>query len=256
MWREQAIIEWSRRVISIVACCNSVKLYALPARAFRSQQNGAVTRMWRSCCVKPSQKERAIGAVRCKKEGMLLQPLRWQCVECVIHHERDVREEQQYIYVARTSNNRVIAAITPLALCWMRGSPRTECGRRTTPIYMWREQATIEWSRRVISIVACCNSVKLYALPARAFRSQHHHSQLHFDGQHCASRIQTFWYHHVHTVPFSLIVKMKGSVSYFKMGISVVFSKPFFLVEVVVVVVTTEKKRITKNKHNRNENWP
>jgi len=28
----------------------------------------------------------------------------------VIHHERDVREEQQYIYVARTSNNRVIAA--------------------------------------------------------------------------------------------------------------------------------------------------
>jgi len=29
----------------------------------------------------------------------------------VIHHERDVREEQQqYVYVARTSNNRVIAA--------------------------------------------------------------------------------------------------------------------------------------------------
>ena len=24
----------------------------------------------------------------------LLQPLRWCCVECVIHHERDVREEQ------------------------------------------------------------------------------------------------------------------------------------------------------------------
>jgi len=41
---------------------------------------------------------------------MLLQPLRWCCVECVIHHERDVREEQQYIYVARTSNNGVIMA--------------------------------------------------------------------------------------------------------------------------------------------------
>jgi len=41
---------------------------------------------------------------------VLLQPLRWRCVKCVIHHERDVREEQQYIYVARTSNNRVIAA--------------------------------------------------------------------------------------------------------------------------------------------------
>ena len=24
---------------------------------------------------------------------LLLQPLRWYCVECVIHHERDVREE-------------------------------------------------------------------------------------------------------------------------------------------------------------------
>jgi len=58
----------------------------MPLRLFRSQQNGAVTRMWRSCYVKPSQKERAIGAVRCKKEGMLLKPLRWRCAECVIHH--------------------------------------------------------------------------------------------------------------------------------------------------------------------------
>ena len=24
---------------------------------------------------------------------ILLQPLRWCCVDCVIHHERDVREE-------------------------------------------------------------------------------------------------------------------------------------------------------------------
>ena len=40
----------------------------------------------------------------------LLQPLRWPYVECVIHHERDVREEKHHIYVARTSNNGVIAA--------------------------------------------------------------------------------------------------------------------------------------------------
>jgi len=60
--------------------------------------------------VQPSHKERAIGVVRCKKEGMLLQTLRWRCVECVIHHERDVREEQKYVYVARTSNNRVISS--------------------------------------------------------------------------------------------------------------------------------------------------
>jgi len=30
-------------------------------------------------------------------------------------------------------------------------------------------------SRRVISIVACCHSVKLYALTARAFRAQEYH---------------------------------------------------------------------------------
>jgi len=45
---------------------------------------------------------------------VLLQPLRWCCVDCVIHHERDVREEQHHTY-------------------------------------MWREQATIEWSWRASS---------------------------------------------------------------------------------------------------------
>ena len=34
-------------------------------------------------------------------------------------------------------------ATSPLALRWMRGSPRTGCARRITPIYMWREQAII-----------------------------------------------------------------------------------------------------------------
>ena len=41
---------------------------------------------------------------------IVLQPLRWRCVDCVIHHERDVREEQKYICVARTSNNGVISS--------------------------------------------------------------------------------------------------------------------------------------------------
>jgi len=39
---------------------------------------------------------------------ILLQPLWWCCIDCMIHHERDAREEQKYMYVARTSNNRVI----------------------------------------------------------------------------------------------------------------------------------------------------
>jgi len=32
--------------------------------------------------------------------GEVLQPHRWRCVDCVIHHERDVRGEQHHIYVA------------------------------------------------------------------------------------------------------------------------------------------------------------
>ena len=118
-------------------CCLLPKCEALCTCRldFRSQQNGAVTRMWRSCRVQPSHKERAIGAVRCKIEGMLLQPLRRRCVKCVIHHERDVREEQHHTY-------------------------------------MWREQAIMEWSWHANSIVACCHSAKLCVHAAWDFRSQ------------------------------------------------------------------------------------
>jgi len=49
--------------------------------------------------VQPSQKERAIGGIHCKKEGMFLQTLSWRCVESAIHHERDVRIEQHTIAV-------------------------------------------------------------------------------------------------------------------------------------------------------------
>jgi len=113
--RKQAITEWSWHVTSTVACCHSVKLCELAARTFRSQQNGAVTRMWRSCSVKPSQNERAIGAVRCKREGMLLQPLCWCCVECAIHRNG-------------------------------------MCAKNNT--HQWRKQAITEWSWHVISVVA------------------------------------------------------------------------------------------------------
>ena len=94
-------------MISTAACCHGAKLCAHAARDFRSQQNGAVTRMWRSCWVQPLHKERAIGVVRCKNEGILLQPLRW-C--CVVWFERDVHEEQKYMYVPQTSNDIVISS--------------------------------------------------------------------------------------------------------------------------------------------------
>jgi len=58
--------------------------------------------------VKPSQKH-TIGAVHCKKEGMLLQPLQWHCIECVIDQTiNGMYTKNIYINVARTSNNRVI----------------------------------------------------------------------------------------------------------------------------------------------------
>ena len=37
---------------------------------------------------------------------MLLQPIRWCCVDCVIHLERDMRENNTIIYVARASNSK------------------------------------------------------------------------------------------------------------------------------------------------------
>jgi len=44
---------------------------------------------------------------------LVLQPLRWCCAECAVHHERNMHEEQHHIYVARTSNNRVISSGDP-----------------------------------------------------------------------------------------------------------------------------------------------
>ena len=56
---------------------------------------------------------------------LLLQPLRWCCVDCMIHHEWEVREEQKCMYMARTSNNRVIS-LGDLYCCLL---PRCEAWR-------------------------------------------------------------------------------------------------------------------------------
>ena len=58
-------------------------------------------------------------------------------------------------------------------LRWMCDSPWTGCAWRITSIYMWHKQAIIEWLWHVISIVACCHSVKFCALAAQAFQLQH-----------------------------------------------------------------------------------
>ena len=74
--------------------CAALRIYA--ARDFRSQQNGA--------CAEFSLHTKNVRSVQfvVKRKGcMLLQPLRWCCVDCVIHHERDVREEQHHTYMWR-----------------------------------------------------------------------------------------------------------------------------------------------------------
>jgi len=60
-------------------------------------------------------------------------------------------------------------ATSLLVLCCMCDSPRMGCARRVTAIYMWCEQATIEWSWHVVSIFICCHNVKLCALATQAF---------------------------------------------------------------------------------------
>ena len=79
----------------------SLLLLAATVRRFAHMPLGVSNRikmvLWPGCGgraeFRPSHKERAICVVRCKKEGMLLQPLRWCCVDCVIHHQQDVREK-------------------------------------------------------------------------------------------------------------------------------------------------------------------
>jgi len=63
----------------------------------------------------PSQKERAIGSVHCKKE--MLQPLSWRCFESVIHCIRGVRKQQHTKDASWTSNNMVISLGD--LYCWL-----------------------------------------------------------------------------------------------------------------------------------------
>ena len=76
--------------------------------------------------------------------SQLLQPLRWCCVKCVIHHERDVREEQHHT-----------------------------C--------MWREQAKIEFTCHDHSVFTCSRHIRVWCCSSRTSRSwwithltQHH----------------------------------------------------------------------------------
>jgi len=75
-------------------------------------------------------------------------------------------------FTADTYATADTVAASLVALRWLCDSPRTGCAWRITPLYMWHEQAIIEWSWHVNSIAACCHSAKLCAYAARDFRSQ------------------------------------------------------------------------------------
>ena len=66
-----------------------------------------------------------------------------------------------------------VVVTSQLMLRWKCDSPQMGCAQWATHKYMWREEAIIEWSHQVISIIACCHSVTLCALAVRAVWSQH-----------------------------------------------------------------------------------
>jgi len=102
---------------------------------------------------------------------VLLQHLSRRCVECAIHHERGVHEELHqsgHMYMARTSNNRVI----PMEWsCWVTSNNACEASEHVIVFANGDDKCEL-----VISIDACCHSVKLCALVARAFRPQQWHN--------------------------------------------------------------------------------
>jgi len=56
----------------------------------------------------------------CDKQ--VLQPLRWRCVDCVIHHERDVREEQHH---AGSAGLTIVANVAVVTGPTLLGTPRS-----------------------------------------------------------------------------------------------------------------------------------
>jgi len=105
---------WSKQAIKIEIATHDLYCCLLPpCEALHTCHSGfPITSKW--CCdqdvkVMPSSAFTQRTCDRggcCKKEGMLLQPLRWCCVDCMIHHKRDVHKEQKYVCVKRASNSK------------------------------------------------------------------------------------------------------------------------------------------------------
>jgi len=87
-----------------------MKPCARAARAFRSQQNGAVTRMWRSCQMQPLQKN--VRAVRfvVKRRGCCCNLSVDVALNVRFTMKRMCAKNKTHIHVAQKSNNRVISS--------------------------------------------------------------------------------------------------------------------------------------------------
>jgi len=106
-WK-QPIMKWAQHVISVVACCHSAKLFAIDTQTLQLPQNGAVTRMWKQCQIRPLQKKCAIGVVWCKKEGMLLKTRAPWCSMCAIVQSTTNRicaKNCTYMYMVQASEH-------------------------------------------------------------------------------------------------------------------------------------------------------
>jgi len=134
MWREQAITEWLRCMISIVACCQCEAL--------------------RTCCSGFSDHKKMVLWSGCGGRAV------WSL------HKKNVRSVWFVVKRRGCCCNR----FADVALN-VRFTTNRMCTRNNTT-HMWHKQAIIEWLQRMISIVACCHSAKLCAHAAWLFWSQ------------------------------------------------------------------------------------
>ena len=150
-----------RRDHSIIACSrhlhNGVILHAHPVRGESHNQRNTTGEI--ATTSPPFYNEPHRSHVLCVKAELRTTFTSWSqhhfvairypdfCIDCMIHHERDVHEEQHHIYVARTSNNRVIMACE-LYRCLL---PQCEALRICRSGFPIATQSTQHHQR-------CCNS--------------------------------------------------------------------------------------------------
>ena len=132
MWRKQAITEWPQPVNSIVACCHGAKLCAHATRAY------PIATKW--CC----------------DQDMELVP-------SSAFTQKNVRSVR-FVVIRRgcwcnlSGGAALIVWFTTNGMC-----------AKNNNIYTWRVQAIIEWSWHANSVVACCQSAKLWAYATRVY---------------------------------------------------------------------------------------